>query len=265
MRKRFGQHFLHDKGIARKIVEAAMLGPGDRVLEIGPGRGELTGFISEAAGEVSAVEIDLDLCRLLDRKFKGKENVRIIRGNFLDKDLKSIFPEAGTPVKVLGNIPYYITTPIIEKLFGWRDAVDSAVITVQKEVAERMCAGPGSKKYGALSVFVACNSSAQLVRMIKRDCFSPPPEVDSAVVRLVMREDAVFPGGENEFFSRFVKSMFAQKRKMVHNALRRAASLEKDEADAALARAGIDGSLRPERIPFEQYVSLFKILGEPKE
>lgn len=262
MSRRLGQHFLADKAAARRIVGAAGLESGDRVIEIGPGRGALTNIIAESAADVAAVELDEGLCGLLEKKFEARENVRIIRGNFLDAEFGRIFPSRPGKVKVLGNIPYYITAPILEKLFGWRDRIDCVIITVQKEVAERMCAGPGSKIYGALSVFAGLNTEAEIVMEIGRECFAPPPDVDSAAVRMKIRENPPIHGGESEFFSRFVKSMFAQKRKMVHNALQRAVRLEKDAAGLLLEEAGIDGTLRPERLSVEQYVFLFRKIRE---
>ena len=264
MSRRLGQHFLEDKAAARAIVAAAGLRECDAVLEIGPGRGAITGIIAESAGDLAAVELDESLCRLLERKFARRKNVRIVRGNFLDAEFDRIFPGGADKVKVLGNIPYYITSPILEKLFGWRNKLDSIVLTVQKEVAERMCSGPGSKRYGALSVFVGSNATAEIVAELGRECFSPPPDVDSAVVRLAVRENTPVAEDEREFFSRFVKSMFAQKRKMVHNALQRAARLEKDEAGLLLEDCGIEGTLRPERLSVEQYAFLFKKVTEKK-
>ncbi len=264
MSRRLGQHFLEDKAAARGIVAAAGLKESDSVLEIGPGRGALTGIIAEAVGDIAAVELDENLCALLERKFALRKNVRIIRGNFLDAEFGRLFPPGAAGIKVLGNIPYYITSPILEKLFGWRDKLDCVVLTVQKEVAERMCSGPGSKRYGALSVFVGLNAAAEIVAEIGRDSFSPPPDVDSAAVRMDIRKNPPVPEGERKYFSRFIKSMFAQKRKMVHNALQRAAQLEKEEAARLLEEAGIEGTLRPECLSVGQYASLFKIVMEKK-
>jgi 16S rRNA (adenine1518-N6/adenine1519-N6)-dimethyltransferase len=264
MKSRLGQHFLADEAAARQIVAAAELDGSGAVLEIGPGKGVLTGIIAEGAGDVAAVELDEGLCALLEKKFMRRGNIRIIRGSILDADLGRIFPGRSGKVKVIGNIPYYITSPILEKLFLWREGIELAVLTMQKEVAERMCSGPGSKTYGALSVFAASNCRAGIIARISRESFSPPPEVDSAVVRIAMREKPVVCPSEAVFFSRFVKSMFAQKRKMVHNALQRAARLEKDGAARLLAEAGVDGTLRPERLSVGQYALLFKKVMESK-
>ncbi len=262
MSRRLGQHFLADKAAAQSIVEAAGLEAGDSVIEIGPGRGALTGIIAESGADVAAVELDEALCGLLEKKFASRGNVRIIRGDFLEAEFGHIFPGRPGKVKVLGNIPYYITAPILEKLFGWRDRLDCVIITVQKEVARRMCAGPGSKIYGALSVFTGSNTKAEIVLEIGRECFSPAPDVDSAAVRMQIRENPPVAGAESEIFSRFVKSMFAQKRKMVHNALQRAVRFDKDAAGLLLREAGIDGTLRPERLSVDEYVFLFRKIRE---
>ncbi len=264
MSRRLGQHFLNDESAAGRIVASAGITRADRVLEIGPGKGALTSIIAREAGDVAAVEIDENLCGVLSRKFAGRENVRIICGDFLDVDLNGIFPAPGKKLKVLGNIPYYITSPILEKLFSMREGIGLIVLTVQKEVAERMCSGPGSKRYGALSVFVASNAKAGVIAEIGRGSFSPPPGVDSAAVRMEVLEKPPVSGGERKFFSGFVKSMFAQKRKMLHNALQRAALLEKDEAVRILVEAGVDPALRPERVSVEQYVFLFRKIMEKK-
>ncbi len=268
MSRRLGQHFLSDKSAAKAIVASAGITSRDAVLEIGPGRGALTGMIADAAGDVAAVELDAELCCLLEKKFAQRKNLRIIRGNFLEVDFDRVFPgwegPAAGKVKVIGNIPYYITSPILEKLFNWSGSLDSVVMTVQKEVAERMCSGPGSKRYGALSVFVGSNAEAKIIMHIGRESFSPPPEVDSAAVRMVMTGSNPFSGDDKKLFSRFVKSMFAQKRKMVHNALQRAAPLEKLRAAAVLKEAGIEPSHRPEQLSAGDYILLFNKMREMK-
>jgi len=261
MKKRLGQHFLIDAHIAQLIVGAAGLTRNDAVVEIGPGRGELTGLIAREAGSVAAVELDGKLCALLRKKFAGGDNVKIINRDFLDIGFEDIFPACAGhfegAVKVIGNIPYYITAPILTKLFEWKKYLSRVVLTVQKEVAERMAAPPGRKIYGALSVFVQFNSRIRQVMVINRECFRPAPDVDSAVVVMEMFKEPPFAVKDEAVFSGFVKSMFASKRKMVHNALAIASCMNREEARAVLNEVDIDPGRRPETLSVSDYVKLF--------
>ncbi|HEY8495407.1 MAG TPA: 16S rRNA (adenine(1518)-N(6)/adenine(1519)-N(6))-dimethyltransferase RsmA [Limnochordales bacterium] len=263
-RKALGQNFLVDRNIVAKILDAAQLTPEDTVLEIGPGLGVLTWELARRARAVVAVELDAGLMRWLRELFAGQANVRLVHGDALTVDLAGLLaahpPGPGGSAKVLANLPYYITSPLLMRLLEEELPISLAVVMVQKEVARRLLARPGTKDYGALSVAVQLRAQVEIVAPVPPGVFFPPPEVESAVVRLTLRplpeevEDAAF-------FSAVVRAAFAQRRKMLRNALQSGAGLwDKDAVPAALADAGIDGGRRGETLSVAEFVRLSAVL-----
>ena len=261
--KRLGQSFLVDSGIIRKNIDCAKLKRGHTVLEIGAGHGELTRPIAETAGNVIAVELDRKLCDTLKRKFARFDNVHVVQGDFLKLNIKSILAlggESSGRVKVIGNLPYYITTPILMKLFREKELFSRLIVMVQKEVADRMAAHPGSKVYGALSLSVSYHTEIEKVIDVSKECFRPQPEVDSALTNMrIRREPPVRVRNEDLFFS-FTRAMFGGRRKTLRNALIRATSVDRQAAEKLLLDAGIDPGTRAENINLEQFARLFNIL-----
>ncbi|MGE5508202.1 MAG: 16S rRNA (adenine(1518)-N(6)/adenine(1519)-N(6))-dimethyltransferase RsmA [Chitinophagales bacterium] len=254
-RKRFGQNFLIDENILGKITAAAELSPGDRVLEVGPGLGTLTAALAAQAGEVVAVEIDRDLFVILQETVGGLPNVRLIQGDILDLSVETLWPDPQAPYKLVANLPYYITTPVLFKFLladrPWR----RMVFMVQREVADRFVAAPGTKAYGALSVLVRLSAEAELVTSVPRTAFYPAPEVGSAVVALRSRAALLPPGVSRTFFFGVVRAGFAHRRKTLSNSLSGAGYPAAAVAEA-LEAAGIDGRRRGETLSLEEYLAL---------
>jgi len=246
-KKHLGQHFLYDPLIIEKIIEAADLDPEDLVVEIGPGPGKLTRMLSEKAERVIAIELDDKLYERLKTGLSGYNNIQLINGDALE------YPYGNLPeFKVVANIPYYITTPIIFKLLDARKYLRTITLTVQKEIAERIVAGPGGKDYGVLSIMVQYYAEPSLKFMIPKEAFRPVPKVDSAVVHIrVLKEPSVYVK-DQEFFFKVVKTAFSQRRKMISNSLKSI----KEDADEWLDKAGIDPRRRPETLSIEEFAHL---------
>ena len=253
--KSLGQNFLTDKNVIDQITEGADITGSDLVIEIGPGIGVLTQAAAEKAGKVVSVEIDHDLIEIMKFTLDGLDNVKIINDNILKTDLAEVIrQEKGdlTGVKVLGNLPYYITTPIIMKLLEEKPGADSITVMMQKEVADRLIADPGSKVYGAASVSVQYYSRVTRIADVSKDSFMPQPKVDSAVLRLDVREEpAVHPLNEKHFFG-VVRAAFSQKRKTLLNSLG-ATGASKEVIREALEEAGIDEKRRAETLSLEDF------------
>ena len=246
--KRLGQNFLIDGGIVRGIVEAAEIADGDRVLEIGPGIGTLTQGLAEAGADVTAVELDKKLPEVLAHTLAGYDNVRIVQGDILKVDIPEIMGEG--KFKVVANLPYYITTPILMALLERRLPITRIVTMVQKEVAERMTAQPGGKDYGALSVAVP-----EIVLEVPPKSFLPAPEVDSVVISCRVREVPAVRVRDERLFFRVVKAAFGQRRKTLSNAMK-GAGFAKEEILSAFEGAGIDAARRGETLSLEEFASL---------
>jgi len=265
-RKALGQNFLVDANVLRKIVEAAELGPSKGALEIGPGIGALTEQLAMAAGKVAAIELDHRLVPILEELLGPYGNVDIVHGDALKLDLKKLIAErfAGfTRVSVVANLPYYVTTPILMKLLEDRLPLEHIVVMVQKEVAERMTAPPGGKEYGSLSVAVRYFAEPEIVCAVPRTVFVPPPNVDSAVVRLKLRGRPPVDVADEAMFFRVVHAAFAQRRKTLANNL--TALLGKDrrqEAAALPAACGIDPGRRGETLSLDEFAALANRLAE---
>ncbi len=251
--KKLGQNFLIDAAVVRGIVEAAELQEGDRVLEIGPGIGTLTQGLAESGAQVTAVELDKKLPAVLAETLKGYENVRIVQGDILKTDIRELMGDA--PFKVAANLPYYITTPILMALLEQRLPIRKIVTMVQKEVAERMIAPPGSKTYGALSVAVQYYTAPEIVLDVPPKSFIPAPEVDSVVIACKVRGEPPVTVRDEKLFFRVVKAAFGQRRKTLSNALKGAGFL-KDEVQGALEKAGIEAARRGETLSLEEFAQL---------
>lgn len=261
-RKRFAQHWLNSDKILNQIVQSAELTPDDRVLEIGPGTGILTRQLLQQAQSVVSVEIDRDLCRNLLKKLGDRENFVLLEGNFLELDLanllKPLSEKFHSQNKVVANIPYNITGPILEKLLGTIAApnphpYESIVLLIQKEVADRLCAKPESKVFGALSVRVQYLANCELICPVPAKAFSPPPKVESAVVKLCPRAIAN-PPRDPKFMDRIVREGFANKRKMLRNNLKGTIALE--QLNEVLEELQIDPQIRAENVSVERWISL---------
>jgi len=256
--KRFGQHFLTDKSVLKAIVDSVAAHPGDTVIEIGPGRGVLTDELARLPNDLIAIEIDHLLSEKLRERYKTNERVKVIEADVLEVDLRSLVTG---PFVVVGNVPYYITTPILFHVLR-RPLPRHIVLLVQREVAERIVAPPGSKQYGALSVNVQVAAAAEIVRHVPPGAFSPPPKVDSAIVRIVPLADSLVTDDEAARFRTFVQGLFGMRRKQVGNVLRSVTQLSPVEAVAVLESLGIDPRARPETLSVSQFVSLMRASGE---
>lgn len=271
--KSLGQNFLSDNGILDSIVEAAELTKEDIVLEIGPGLGNLTAKLAEKAGLVAAVEIDRKLIPILNETLSGYSNVVILSGDIMrldiDKELKavtgnnafSLMPES---LKIVANLPYYITTPVVMKLLECKSIFKTMVFMVQKEVAERMIAKPGGKDYGALSLAIRYYSKPSIIMNVMPESFTPKPDVESAVVRLDIYKDPPVALYDTDTFFRIIKAAFGQRRKMLVNALSNAGylSISKDQIKEVLGKAGINENERGEALSIEQFAKLSNYIYE---
>ncbi len=255
MSKKLGQNFLIDEHVVNSIVEAAGIKPGDAVLEIGPGIGTLTQGLAEAGAHVTAVEIDRRLLEVLSKTLEGYENVRVVHGDILRVNITET---VGVPqYKVVANLPYYITTPIIMGLLEAKMPIDVLVTMVQKEVAQRMVASPGTKDYGALSVAVQYYTKAEIMFVVKPDSFIPPPSVDSAVIRCTVLDKPPVEVDEKIFF-RVVRAAFAQRRKTLFNTLK-TTGVPVETLKGILESAGIDGNRRGETLSIDEFAALSNV------
>ncbi|WP_425059642.1 Ribosomal RNA small subunit methyltransferase A [Sporomusa carbonis] len=253
MSKKLGQNFLIDGHVVDGIVAAAQVAAGDAVLEIGPGIGTLTQGLAETGAEVTAVELDRRLLDVLNRTLEGYNNVKIVHGDILKIDISREISRK--KYKVVANLPYYITTPIIMKLLEEKLPVEVLVTMVQKEVAERMVARPGGKDYGALSVAVQYYTEPEIMFIVPPKAFIPSPAVESAVIRCTVRPEPPVKVDSEKMFFRVVKAAFAQRRKTLANALK-AGGLDKEAVDKVLAAAGIDGGRRGEQLSLAEFASI---------
>lgn len=257
--KRLGQNFLIHGGTVEAIVETADICPGDRVLEIGPGIGTLTQGLAEAGASVTAVELDKKLPAVLAETLSGYDRVRIVGGDILKADIPALMGEE--PFKVVANLPYYITTPILLTLLERRLPITRIVTMVQREVAERMIALPGGRDYGALSVAVQYYTEPRLAIEVSPRCFLPPPAVESAVMDCVVRKTPPVEVEDEKHFFRVVRAAFGQRRKTIGNALK-SLGLPRDILQGALSKAGIDPLRRGETLSLSEFAALAGALTE---
>ena len=258
--KRFGQNFLIDAQVLEKIVSAAGITKDDCVLEIGPGIGTMTQYLAESAGQVIAVEIDTNLLPILTDTLKDYSNVKVINQDILKVDINELVKEYnnGRPIKVVANLPYYITTPIIMGLFESNVPIDNITVMVQKEVADRMQVGPGSKDYGALSLAVQYYASPYIVANVPPNCFIPRPNVGSAVIRLTRYQEPPVQVKDPKLMFKLIRASFNQRRKTLQNGLNNSPeiSFSKEEITKAIESLGVSPSVRGEALSLEQFAQL---------
>lgn len=262
--KKYGQNFLIDTGVLDRIIAAAEITREDCVLEIGPGIGTMTQYLAETAREVVAVEIDKALIPILEDTLSAYDNVTILNEDILKVDINRIVQErnGGRPIKVVANLPYYITTPIIMGLFEQHVPLKSITIMVQKEVADRMQVGPGTKDYGALSLAVQYYAKPEIVANVPPNCFIPRPNVGSAVIRLTRYEGPpVQVKDEHKLFA-LIRASFNQRRKTLVNGLGNASNLQisKEQVAQALERMGLSPTVRGEALTLEEFAELSNLL-----
>jgi 16S rRNA (adenine1518-N6/adenine1519-N6)-dimethyltransferase len=259
-RKRWGQNFLIDRNTLENVLRAAELAPEDSVLEIGPGLGTLTRELAARCRRVIAVEIDPLLVGILrSETLADAANVELVHGDALALDLSALLREGSW--KVAANIPYYITTPLIERLLSVKERLERIVLMVQREVAARLTAAPGSADYSSLSVFVQYHTEPQITARVSRGAFLPPPDVDSAIVRLRVRREPPVTVQDEAFLLQVVRASFQQRRKTLLNALTTLPDVSKEAAGMALERAGIDPARRGETLSLPEFARLADALA----
>ena len=263
--KKFGQNFLIDTHVLDRIIESAGITKEDCVLEIGPGIGTMTQYLAEAAREVVAVEIDKKLIPILQDTLSAYDNVTVINEDILKVDIARLVQERndGKPIKVVANLPYYITTPIIMGLFESHVPLKSITIMVQKEMADRMQVGPGSKEYGALSLAVQYYAQPEIVANVPPNCFMPRPNVASAVIRLTRYEKPPVEVQDEQRMFAIIRASFNQRRKTLANSLSNEPKLHltREDVTAALEKMGVNPLIRGEALTLEQFAALSNILN----
>ncbi len=263
--KKFGQNFLIDTHVLERIIDEAGITKDDFVIEIGPGIGTMTQYLCEAAGAVAAVEIDKNLIPILADTLSEYDNVEVIHNDILKVDIAALADEknGGRPIKVVANLPYYITTPIIMGLFESHVPIESITVMVQKEVADRMQCGPGSKDYGALSLAVQYYAKPEIVATVPPNCFMPRPNVGSAVIRLTRHESAPVDVADERLMFRLIRASFNQRRKTLVNGLKNSSDLNytKEQIEAAITAIGQPLTIRGEALTLEQFAQLANELG----
>ena len=258
--KRFGQNFLVDPHVLEKIIRSSGITKDDFVLEIGPGIGTMTQYLAQNAREVAAVEIDKMLIPILQDTLSGWENVSVINADILKVDLNKLAQEKndGNPIKVVANLPYYITTPIIMELFEKKVPLESVTIMVQKEVAERMQALPGTKDYGALSLAVQYYSEASITAVVPPNCFMPRPKVSSAVIHLKKYREPPVKVNDEQLLFRLIRASFNQRRKTLANGIKNSPdfSFSREEIISVLCKMGLSENIRGEALTLEEFAAL---------
>lgn len=264
--KKFGQNFLIDSHVLDKIVSAAGITKDDFVLEIGPGIGTMTQYLAASARKVFAVEIDKALIPILEDTLKEFDNVQVINQDILKVDIKKLAEEHndGKPIKVVANLPYYITTPIIMGLFESQVPIDSITVMVQKEVADRMKVGPGTKDYGALSLAVQYYAEPYIVANVPPNCFMPRPKVGSAVIRLTRHEKPPVEVVDEKLMFRLIRASFNQRRKTLVNGLNNSPELSysKEEIQQTIEKCGFKAGIRGEALTLEDFAKLANVFSE---
>lgn len=267
--KKFGQNFLIDAHVLNKIIASAEITKDDCVLEIGPGIGTMTQYLAEAAGRVVAVEIDRNLIPILEETLSDYDNVTVINEDVLKVDINelAVHYNGGKPIKVVANLPYYITTPIIMGLFESHVPVKSITVMVQKEVAQRMQAGPGTKDYGALSLAVQFYAEPYIVANVPPNCFMPRPGVGSAVIRLTLHENPPVTVKNEKLLFQIIRASFNQRRKTLQNGLNNSPEIHasKEQIQAAIGQLGVSPNVRGEALTLGQFAELADILADKEK
>ena len=262
--KKFGQNFLIDTHVLEKIMNAAQISKDDCVVEVGPGIGTMTQYLAERAGHVVAVEIDKALIPILSDTLSAYDNVEVINEDILKVDLNRLVQEknGGRPIKVVANLPYYITTPIIMGLFESHVPLQSITIMVQKEVADRMQVGPGTKEYGALSLAVQYYAKPEIVAIVPPNCFMPRPNVGSAVIRLTRHKEVPVQVNDEKLMFKIIRASFNQRRKTLANGLNNAPDihLSKEVIQESIEELGVPVTIRGEALTLQQFAQLSNII-----
>lgn len=261
--KSLGQNFLIDDNIVDKIVAGAGIGPEDKIIEVGPGIGTLTREMASRAQNLMAVEIDKNLIPILEDTLEDYDNVKIVNEDIIKADIRGLIDEnlGGGPVKLVANLPYYITTPIIMRFLEENINVTDIVVMVQKEVAERMNAQPGGKDFGALSVAVQYYCDTEIVAKVPRYLFVPQPNVDSIVIALRVRPERKYKVDDEGLYFKVVKAAFGQRRKTLLNSISSMGNLAKDQVKEVLEEAGIDPKRRGETLSLDEFAILSNVIG----
>lgn len=263
--KKFGQNFLIDTHVLDKIITAAGITKDDCILEIGPGIGTMTQYLADSAREVIAVEIDSKLIPILEETLKDFDNVTVLNSDILKVDIKELTERynGGKPIKVVANLPYYITTPIIMGLFESGVPIDNITVMVQKEVADRMQVGPGSKDYGALSLAVQYYAEPYIVANVPPNCFIPRPNVGSAVIRLTRHSAPPVEVTDKELMFKLIRASFNQRRKTLQNGLNNSPEIQvsKEQIAQAIEKMGLPAAVRGETFTLKQFAELSNLLS----
>jgi len=255
-KKRWGQHFLVDRNILSKVIRTAELERGDVILEIGPGMGVMTLALAPQVKKVIAVEIDRELVKILKEKTADFSNVMVIEGDILKISFEELYRQGHQQLKVVANLPYQISTPLLFGFIESRDLFSTLTLMLQREVAERMIASPGGKDYGPLSIFTQSVSDLSIQFYIKPSAFFPPPKVESAVIHMVWKERPLVRGEEEGWFKKVVKGCFGYRRKRLINALRHADLLLPEDLEKRIEKIGIDSQRRPETLTIQEFARL---------
>jgi 16S rRNA (adenine1518-N6/adenine1519-N6)-dimethyltransferase len=259
-RKSLGQHFLVDRNILDKVIRAAEVEKEDVVLEVGPGLGEMTLALARQAKRVIAVEIDSKLAAILGKKMKDYPNVEVVNRDILKVDFNLFFKKEGHPIKVVANLPYQISTPLLFRFIESKEIFSSFTLMLQKEVAERMVTSPGGKEYGPLSIFIQMVSDVSILFFIKPSAFFPPPKVESAVVQMAWKERPIIALQNEEWFKKVVRACFGYRRKTLINALKHSELTLHESIELKMDEIGIDPRRRPETLTIQEYISLAEAL-----
>jgi 16S rRNA (adenine1518-N6/adenine1519-N6)-dimethyltransferase len=259
-RKGWGQHFLVDRNMLNKVIWAAQVEKEDVVLEVGPGLGEMTFALARQAKRVIAIEIDSKLVAILNEKMKNYPNVEVVKSDILKVDFNQFLKKEGHPIKVVANLPYQVSTPLLFRFIESKETFSTFTLMLQKEVAERMVAPPGGKEYGPLSIFIQMFLDVSIRFFIKPSAFFPPPKVESAVVWMVWKEKPMIETNDEEWFKRVVKACFGYRRKTLVNALKHSELSLPESIELKMEAIGIDPRRRPETLTIQEYASLAKVL-----
>ena len=259
-RKRLGQHFLIDRNILNKVIRTAGIEKEDVVLEVGPGLGEMTLALARQAKRVMAIEIDPKLVAILKKKMEDLPNVEVVRSDILRLNFNQFLEKEGQPIKVVANLPYQISTPLLFRFIESKEVFATFTLTLQKEVAERMVAPPGGKDYGPLSIFTQLFLDISVRFFIKPSAFFPPPKIESAVVHMAWKEKPIIETEDDAWFKRVVRACFGYRRKMLINALKHSEINLPESVELRMERIGIDPRRRPETLTIREFVSLSEAL-----
>jgi len=255
-RKGWGQHFLVDRNILNKVIQTARVEGKDVVLEVGPGLGEMTLALARRAERVIAIEIDPKLVAILEKKVRDYPNVEVVKSDILKVDFNKLLNQEKDPVKIVANLPYQISTPLLFRFIESREVFSTFTLMLQKEVAERMIAPPGRKEYGPLSIFMQMYLDVSIHFLIKPSAFFPPPKVESAVIHMTWKDKPILNAEDEEWFKKIVKGCFGYRRKTLNNALKHSHLTLPHDIESRTERIGIDLQRRPETLSIREFAVL---------